>query len=87
MSEGGLACAVCHLTKPKDGYSKKQLKAKGKRRCNDCVSAGIQLPGSQVSLRYAHSREFEICRSVLPSATSPPIPKVHLSSSKVPKTC
>jgi len=43
----GLACALCREFRPKSEYSKKQLKKKGKRRCNSCVAA-VQSSGADV---------------------------------------
>eukprot|EP00808_Paulinella_micropora_P031627 g5082.t1 len=38
--EKSYLCSACNLQHPKNKYSSKQLKNKGKRKCNDCVAAG-----------------------------------------------
>lgn len=40
-------CAVCDVSKSKDAFSGKQLKLKGKRKCNECI--GEKLPGGSES--------------------------------------
>lgn len=41
-----LVCFICRNPKAKDVYSKSQLKAKGKRRCNECVGTVVPEAGA-----------------------------------------
>jgi len=48
---GGLLCAGCKQYKPREEYSSKQFKLKGKRRCMNCVNPPAPNDDSKVDVK------------------------------------
>lgn len=46
-------CSICEDNKPKSGYSNKQIKNKGKRRCKECVA----LTEEEIVTRYGELKD------------------------------